>query len=119
MAGKIALVLFSSVFMLVLGIEINYLECQRKQSTLQCPWRGVGNYEVTVPMLQEVLQEQLLLEKLTKESTLIVPERFSGKLTKIEVLQGDASCMQIFAPSFVSVYVDRQRCVSKVGITAL
>lgn len=112
MAGKIALVLFSSVFMLVLGIEINYQkiieinyhECQRKQSTLQCPWRGVGNYEVTVPMLQEVLQ----VETLTKESTLIVPERFSGRLTKIEVLQGDASCMQIFASSFVSVYVDRQ-----------
>lgn len=78
MAGKIALDLFSSVFMLVLGIEINYHECQRKQSTLQCPWRGVGNYEVTVPMLQEVLQ----VEKLTKESTLIVPERFSGRLTK-------------------------------------
>lgn len=115
MAGKIALVLFSSVFMLVLGIEINYHECQRKQSTLQCPWRGVWNYEMTVPMLQEVLQ----VEKLTKESTLIVPERFSGRLTKIEVLQGDASCMQIFAPSFVSVYVDRQGCVSKVGITAL
>lgn len=114
MAGKIALVLFSSVFMLVLGIEINYHECQRKQSTLQCPWRGVWNYEMTVPMLQEVLQ----VEKLTKESTLIVPERFSGRLTKI-VLQGDASCMQIFAPSFVSVYVDRQGCVSKVGITAL
>lgn len=103
MAGKKALVLFSSVFMLVLGIEINYHECQRKQSTLQCPWRGVWNYEMTVPMLQEVLQ----VEKLTKESTLIVPERFSGRLTKIEVLQGDASCMQIFALSFVSLLTDK------------
>lgn len=114
MAGKIALVLFSSVFMLVLGIEINYHECQRKQSTLQCPWRGVGNYEVTVPMLQEVLQ----VEKLTKESTLIVPERFSGRLTKNRSSTG-RRIMQIFAPSFVSVYADRQSCVSKVGITAL
>lgn len=100
MAGKIALVLFSSVFMLVLGIKINYHECQRKQSTLQCPWRGVGNYEVTVPMLQEVLQ----VEKLTKESTLIVPERFSGRLIYRETHH---ACRYLHLDLYLSMLTDK------------
>lgn len=83
--------------------------------TLRCPWRGVAKYEVAVPLMQEIL----LLEKLTADSSLIVPERYSGRLMKIEVLQGDVTCAGIIAPSFVSVYVDRQRCVSKVCITAV
>lgn len=104
MAGKIALVLFSSVFMLVLGIEINYHECQRKQSTLQCPWRGVGNYEVTVPMLQEVLQ----VEKLTKESTLIVPERFSGRLTKSKFYrETHHACRYLHLHLYLSMLTDK------------
>lgn len=89
--------------------------CRIQQSILRCPWRGVAKYEVAVPLMQEIL----LLEKLTADSSLIVPERYSGRLMKIEVLQGDVTCAGIIAPSFVSVYVDRQRCVSKVCITAV
>ena len=114
MAGNVALVVFLFAFCTVFGFEINSRECppNAMNTALKCNWRGKGNYVVTAP----VLQEMIIFDKMSSGASLIVPSKFKGNLMKIEIVHGDVRCSEIIVPNTVNVYIDKQRCVSKLSI---
>lgn len=108
MAGNLAL--FVCLLAFCAGFEINSRECQPSGNTLNCRWRGKGNYVVSTPLYQEILT----MNYMSIAASLIVPPQMKGSLMKIEIKDGDISCSAIIAPRTVSVYITKQRCVSKL-----
>lgn len=65
MAGILVVFVLTANF-----FEVNDKECSPSENILSCAWKGMGNYVVTAPLRQEILQ----FNKLTKGATLLVPE---------------------------------------------
>lgn len=114
MAGNLTLVVFLFAFCTVFGFEINSHECQTNamNTALKCNWRGKGNYVASAPVLQEII----IFNKMSSGAYLIVPMKFKENLVKIKTENGDAPCSDIIVPNTVNVYIDKQRCVSKLFI---
>lgn len=93
----------SILFLLVQceGFEVNAKECTSNGVVLSCSWRGKGNYVVSGEF-----------NKLMSGSNLLVPRVYLGNLRKVEIKQGDISCGEIKAPSDVTIYIEKRRCVS-------
>lgn len=90
-------------------------ECSPSENILRCTWKGMGNYVVTAPLRQEILQ----FNKLTKGATLLVPESYRGGLLKIDVKSGDIACSDINTPADVVIYIGKQKCVSMYCINMI
>lgn len=108
MAGNLAF--FVGLLAFSAGLEINSRECQPSGKTLNCRWRGKGNYVVSTPLYQEILT----MNYMSIAASLIVPPHMKGSLMKIEIRDGDISCSAIIAPHTILVYITKQRCVSKL-----
>lgn len=111
MAGNIAsFMCLLTLLAFCAGFEINSQECDPLRNTLVCRWKGKGNYIVSTPLHQEILT----INYMTIGALLIVPLQMKGSLMKVEVKDGDIACSAIIVPRTVSVYITKQRCVSKL-----
>lgn len=97
----------SILFLLVQceGFEVNAKEYTSNGVVLSCSWRGKGNYVVSGVLSQETIE----FNKLMSGSNLLVQRVYLGK---VEIKQGDISCGEIKAPSDVTIYIEKRRCVS-------
>lgn len=94
--------------------EINAKECQLNDVMLHCNWRGKGNYLVSA-----VLTQETEFNKMMNGSNLLVSRMYLGNLRKVEIKQGDISCGEIKAPSDVTIYIEKRRCVSMQCINVI
>lgn len=99
----------SILFLLVQceGLEVNAKECTSNGVVLSSSWRGKGNYVVSGVLSQETIE----FNKLMSGSNLLVP--------RVYLKQGDISCGEIKAPSDVTIYVEKRRCVSMQCINVI
>lgn len=107
----------SILFLLVQceGFEVNAKECTSNGVVLSSSWRGKGNYVVSGVLSQETIE----FNKLMSGSNLLVPRVYLGNLRKVEIKQGDISCGEIKAPSDVTIYIEKRRCVSMQCINVI
>lgn len=116
MAGiLVVFVLTANFFGQGYAFDVNDKECSPSENILSCAWKGMGNYVVTAPLRQEILQ----FNKLTKGATLLVPESYRGGLLKIDVQSGDIACSDINTPADVVIYIEKQKCVSMYCINMI